>query len=379
MMVVNSGVDVSPVEDTKSVSSDDEIRDMKCSDLDMPLFQSKYVTLLFNECLNLAFPSRESWAFVMDGRQHVSIEVNSVLLFIGMEIVNQVSSAVFQVVAPQVISHSGLRCKSRNYRFVTEEDILASFNTDFHLGLETALGLAVEYSYIIDKMLELVATEVSNTVNEWLELMEQQETEPQLCLMHPREMVRLFAFMLVLAAPKHPDPCDGQATLKQCESCDSQVVPKHPEQCNSQESAGCDSRLNSSEFSDYDDMMLVQRDRSFITVFCTYLVVHILDSNTSIYDMDLLDIIVRLGEKTVGKLAPTLPKNVKKVELAVYKKLCLEYGSTKSLRDAMFEDSYFEETLAWILKEELRKPQPVSFRKRMTRFFNKRTSKVSPE
>lgn len=333
-----------------------KIRDSK---LIMPLFKLEYIKQIFTTHVVKAFPSRKH---VMNGR-HVSAEAATLLTEVSRSVVWDISTRVQQTVEPQLASHfgsllTGIWLSHLSYTYVTEDDVMASLGDSVQLGLEAALGLTREHSYVTNKMQELIALEVANTVNQWLNMLPVKGSEVKVSLVQPKELVNLLAYALTLTAPKDSEPSHKQGSAQPENGCEANSILVLPELLN------------------YKDQEVLRRDRAFIVLFFCGLINYIAaEAHTSVYNVDFDGMLASLGAKTVGQLTPTLPKNVNKFQIAVYKKLCMVFGHAKFLLWAISsKDSYFEDTLVRILKEQLQMQEKGNFVKKARRFFNEKTT-----
>lgn len=100
---------------------------------------------------------------------------------------------------------------------------------------------------------------------------------------------------------------------------------------------------------------LVQQDKSFLIMFISKLVAHIIEStNTPLFNVDVEDIVARLRKRLHGKLSSTLPQTVGEIHIQVFRKLCREFGSAHLLQVAMASrDEAFEKAVLKTLEVQL--------------------------
>lgn len=338
-------------EDTESLASD--VENMIPSGLEMPAFTWRTMKQLFTKCVAEPFSSVEQTT----KGQALSAE-NSCLLNTKCHlIVEMISHEILRAVIPQVLTQDG--SNNLRYTHVTEGDILHSFGYSLDIGIREAMSLTGVQSIVsVNKLKQLIATEVANTVNCSLDLVIDRnaiEMEPHKCmLMHPKKIVDLLRLILISYDPKRPEsaPKDNAVGLK-------------------------DLAKSSHQMLDDKEKELLARDRNFIAKFIPALVTCITArAKTSMYDLDLRGMLARLEECTVGKLSYTFPKNIEQIHITVYKKLCREFGCAKQQHAAIVSvDRFFEATIVRLLKEQLHRPEKDGFVDKMKKIFKKGSHK----
>ncbi|XP_059184309.1 uncharacterized protein LOC131963172 [Centropristis striata] len=149
---------------------EDELGDLRCSDLDVPMFQtfigtvSGYVRTI----------QQHGWKLISEGKLDSETTKNSVLFKLCQVLLELITDEVFVEVVPQIRSRMDAKMEEeddindtlqseRNYFSVSEEDILASLGSSFHrsFGAESPTP-----SKHVEKLQELLATQVAKRVNQ---------------------------------------------------------------------------------------------------------------------------------------------------------------------------------------------------------------------
>ncbi|XP_054864701.1 uncharacterized protein LOC111566534 [Amphiprion ocellaris] len=308
------------------------------------------------------------------------------------EMVDAISVSILEAVEPQVtnggassssITGTETQPKRQHHIYrVTEEAIRCSLGDSLHRCFGEALGLEQERTHESEKLVELFGFEVMKKVNRKLALMEaptssqQTKTSEASAASHTEDMARLVADIL-RKCKKH------QAWLDSDESggcCPDEVTPveelraEGAEPTQSSDQAGClrqDCSTSSTEE--------VLPNETFLATFLWRLLDHIATETRTPIPVDFYGMLVRLIESTEEELTSALPQTPSNLHVCIYKKLCQEFGSAEELLSAVASNPVaFEEAAARTLKAKLAKSKKnVSFVKKVSRFFHKKTSKVT--
>ncbi|XP_059180226.1 uncharacterized protein LOC131959138 [Centropristis striata] len=203
----------------------DEIGEMRCSDLDLPMLTSDTVSKWITPHLNDI--KAKQWTSL-----HINIDNNTVMILSNIchEITETVSNLVLDDVMPQVYqwmeninnpsktSAVTNRIKSpyrnRNYHTITVEDIEACLGNSLHQSLGEFLGVIEESCRDSEQLLHLVAEEVAKQVNRTLiyirESFSSQQVEQSFEFESPlsptQEMVYHMSNILRRCLVKQPQP-----------------------------------------------------------------------------------------------------------------------------------------------------------------------------
>ncbi|TDG96868.1 hypothetical protein EPR50_G00234370 [Perca flavescens] len=384
--------------------SPEELGEQRCSDLELPLLTSE--TLDEVVMLYLGYITNEHWLLLADG----SIDSATVLLLSDLcyEVVQTVCDEVLDVVAPQVynktLGHISMESASNpgntsvimylgesespqrehNYHSVTVEDIQASLGHSLHQCLGEALEVVEESSDDSEQLLQLVAEEVAKKVNRTLAAITQtassspsEESDEWVTPQSTKHMVFHVANILSRCVVRkyQINPPEELRLL----SVSSWATVEEFCLVESQSSDVTVSVSSASPATTKEE--LSQGEKTFLAMFLGMLLDHIAHSTkTSMMDLNFDGVLKNLT-RTVEETGFTLPQTVGNLHRTIFKKLRLEFGSTKLLQAAIgSEGMAFEEAVARELRVQQEKAahKKPSFVTNVRRFFRRRSNKVAP-
>ncbi|KAA8579337.1 hypothetical protein FQN60_010677 [Etheostoma spectabile] len=395
-----------------STISPEELGEQRCSDLDLPLLTSETLDEVVS--LYLGYITNKQWAMLADG--HVDSAAATLLSDLCHEVVQTVCSEVLDVVAPQVyrqtMGHNYMESTSsasatmyldeyeapqRNYHSVTAEDIQASLGHSLHECLGEALEVVEERCEDAEQLLRLVAEEVADKINRTLAATRRptsssQSEESVWCVSPRTTQLMVFHVAKILSRcvvrKYNIVPSEELRLVSVSSGASSPDDESTAEEPNSErtdgslvESPGPDLVISVSSASPAATKEeLTQGEKTFLAVFLGKLLDHIAHSTkTSVLDLNfdgLLENLRRIAEET----GFTLPQTVGNLHRAIFKKLCVEFGSKKLLHAAIGSEGLaFEEAVARelrVLQQKATHKKP-SFGTNVRRIF-RRSNKVSP-
>ncbi|XP_031144041.1 uncharacterized protein LOC116042055 [Sander lucioperca] len=411
-------MDIMPDVFSSCQSSPEELGEDRCSDLELPLLTSK--TLDEVVMLYLGYMTNEHWLLLAAG----NIDSATVILLSDLchEVVQTVSDKVLDVVAPQVYSktwgHTFMESASNpsntsvtmyldeiespqrehNYHSVTVDDIQASLGHSLHQCLGEALEVVEESSDDSEQLLQLVAEEVAKKVNRTLAVITQSTSSSPLeesveCVTPQSTKQMVFHVANILSrcvVRKYQIKPSEELRLVSVSSWasspdDESVV----EEFNSESTIGSLVESHSSDLTISVSSVspattkeeLSQGEKTFLAVFLGKLLDHIVHSTkTSVMDFNFDGILKNLT-RIVEETGITLPQTVGNLHRTIFKKLCLEFGSTKLLRAAIVSEGMaFEEAVARELRVQQQKAthKKPSFVTNVRRIFRRISNKVAP-
>ncbi|KAF1372635.1 hypothetical protein PFLUV_G00267950 [Perca fluviatilis] len=391
--------------------SPDELGEERCSDLEMPLLTSE--TLDEVVMLYLGYITNENWLLLADG----SIDSATVLLLSDLcyEVVQTVCDEVLDVVAPQVndktwghismesasnpsntyvtmyLGESESPQREHNYHSVTVEDIQASLGHSLHQCLGEALEVVEESSDDSEQLLQLVAEEVAKKVNRTLAAITQsassspsEESDEWVTPQSTKHMVFHVANILSRCVVRKYEinPPEELRLLSVSPWASSPDDEGKVEDFCLVESQSSELSVSVSSVSPATTKQeLSQGEKTFLAMFLGMLLDHIaLSTKTSVMDLNFDGILKNLT-RTVEETGFTLPQTVGNLHCTIFKKLGLEFGSTKLLRAAIVSEGMaFEEAVARELRVQQEKAahKKPSFVTNVRRIFRRRSNKVAP-
>ncbi|GLD64839.1 uncharacterized protein AKAME5_001635100 [Lates japonicus] len=216
--------------------SSEELGELRCSDLDVPLFISE----TFEPVIDIFLKDiRDEQWMLLEAR---NIDSDMILLLSNMchAIVEMASDLILEAVEPQVFtwvqrqtsldgassSTNTSILKDRNYHRVTEEDIQASFGDSLQQCFGASLGVEQERSLDSDKLLGLFSAAVKRRVNLELDLINGSVTKPeepaaetQSCDSHTEDMVYHIAHILRRYVPHLESSYNQGCQGSNCSGC----------------------------------------------------------------------------------------------------------------------------------------------------------------
>lgn len=286
----------------------------------------------------------------------------------------------------------------RNYHSVTAEDIQASLGHSIHESLGQALEVVEESSDDSEQLLQLVAEEVADKINRTLDATMQptssSQSEESVWCVTPQttkhmvlHVANILSRCVVLRYNmEHPEELRPVSVSPRASSPDdkSTVEVFNSERTNGSllESPSSDLVIpgrSASPAATKEE--LSQGEKTFLAMFLGKLLDHIAHSTkTSVLDMNFDEILKNL-RRIAEETRFTLPQTVGNLHRTIFKKLCVEFGSTKLLHAAIGSEGLaFEEAVARelrVLQQKATHKKP-SFVTNVRRIFRRKSNKVAP-